>query len=168
MGSDRTEYFKQYHAENRKRRNENNKRNYERNKERISEQARKRYPAKKTEIAKRHAHWYENNKEKVDENNRRWRINNYDKWLSYGRNYWSRRNGDFSYEEWLMLQTEYDNKCAYCGKITKLTIDHVVPISRGGEHDIGNVLPACKSCNSKKNTKLLSEWIPEMELVGLA
>lgn len=166
----RKKYLEKYYAisDNKKRHNEKSKRYYKKNKERILELGRKRYRAKKTEIAKYHAHYYKNNKEKVDEQNRRWRINNYDKWLSYGRNYFCKRDGDFSYEEWLMLQAEYDNKCAYCGKITGLTIDHVVPISRGGEHDIGNVLPSCHSCNSKKGTKLLSEWKPEMELVGLS
>ena len=37
-----------------------------------------------------------------------------------------------------------------------LTVDHVVPLSKEGKHDIENIVPACKSCNSKKhNTSLL-------------
>jgi 5-methylcytosine-specific restriction endonuclease McrA len=41
--------------------------------------------------------------------------------------------------------------CQYCGKHTKdLTLDHVVPRRRGGGHDWGNVVAACKPCNHRK------------------
>ena len=43
--------------------------------------------------------------------------------------------------------------CHYCGKTFKpkeLTMDHVVPISRGGKSTKGNIVPCCKECNSKK------------------
>ncbi|HAT1242480.1 TPA: HNH endonuclease [Corynebacterium striatum] len=39
-----------------------------------------------------------------------------------------------------------------------MTLDHVVPLSRGGKNTIGNALPACQSCNSSKHSKLLAEW----------
>lgn len=56
------------------------------------------------------------------------------------------------------------NICSYCDtRITwKASIgDHVVPISRGGEHVVSNLVPACRSCNSSKNNKLLyEEWVP--------
>jgi 5-methylcytosine-specific restriction endonuclease McrA len=37
-------------------------------------------------------------------------------------------------------------------------MDHVVPIARGGWHAIGNILPACFSCNSSKRDDLLIYW----------
>lgn len=43
--------------------------------------------------------------------------------------------------------------CHYCEKKfepKKLTMDHIVPIARGGSSQPGNVVPACKDCNSKK------------------
>jgi 5-methylcytosine-specific restriction endonuclease McrA len=41
--------------------------------------------------------------------------------------------------------------CQYCGKQTReLTLDHVVPRHRGGEHTWDNVISACKSCNQRK------------------
>lgn len=43
--------------------------------------------------------------------------------------------------------------CYYCGKkfLPKmLTMDHIVPISRGGKSTKGNVVPCCKSCNTDK------------------
>lgn len=53
-------------------------------------------------------------------------------------------------------------ECQYgCGR-KATTIDHVVPRSRGGQHDWMNVLACCAKCNSKKADKLLSElgWSP--------
>ncbi len=43
--------------------------------------------------------------------------------------------------------------CHYCGekfKSSELTMDHVVPISRGGKSTKGNIVPCCKECNNKK------------------
>jgi 5-methylcytosine-specific restriction endonuclease McrA len=46
--------------------------------------------------------------------------------------------------------------CAYCGKRAD-TIDHVVPRSRGGMHTWDNCVAACRTCNSRKADRLLSE-----------
>jgi len=43
------------------------------------------------------------------------------------------------------------NKCQACGRTDKLTIDHIVPISKEGRNDIINLQVLCKSCNSSKN-----------------
>jgi 5-methylcytosine-specific restriction endonuclease McrA len=40
----------------------------------------------------------------------------------------------------------------------KLTMDHLVPLSRGGKSKKGNLVPACKECNSKKKYLLPIEW----------
>ena len=51
--------------------------------------------------------------------------------------------------------------CHYCGKAFaagELTMDHVVPIARGGQSRKGNVVPACKECNNKKKQLLPIEW----------
>jgi 5-methylcytosine-specific restriction endonuclease McrA len=60
--------------------------------------------------------------------------------------------------DWLALVRRFDGKCAYCEVRAPLTQDHVVPVSRGGQHAIGNVVPACRSCNAKKKHRLLVEW----------
>lgn len=62
-------------------------------------------------------------------------------------------------EEWQEVKKAFDNRCAYCGRdVDKLTMDHVIPLTRGGGHVRENVAPACLSCNSSKHTRLLSEW----------
>lgn len=45
---------------------------------------------------------------------------------------------------------EFDNRCAYCGSAEKLSLDHFIAISVGGAHCLGNLVPACLSCNSSK------------------
>jgi len=51
--------------------------------------------------------------------------------------------------------------CYYCNQSFSpkdLTMDHIVPVSRGGKSTKGNVVPACKKCNNKKKSKLPIEW----------
>lgn len=47
--------------------------------------------------------------------------------------------------------------CQYCGSLKQLTIDHVIPVSRGGKSTFENCVTACKNCNHKKSDKLPSE-----------
>ena len=42
------------------------------------------------------------------------------------------------------------NKCAYCGQSRELTLDHVIPKSRGGKTNWDNLITACKRCNGRK------------------
>ena len=53
-----------------------------------------------------------------------------------------------------VLRQVYEvEQCTYCGEVTptdKRTVDHVIPISRGGLHHPGNLVMACGSCNSRK------------------
>ena len=47
--------------------------------------------------------------------------------------------------------------CHYCGRrvgIKKLTMDHVIPLSRGGRSTKGNLVPCCKQCNTAKKSDL--------------
>jgi 5-methylcytosine-specific restriction endonuclease McrA len=53
---------------------------------------------------------------------------------------------------------EFDHRCAYCGAGGDLHIEHVVPISRGGGHAIGNIVPACESCNYSKRDHDPEAW----------
>lgn len=51
--------------------------------------------------------------------------------------------------------------CHYCRRQVgreNLTMDHVVPLARGGRSNKGNLVPACKECNNKKKYLLPVEW----------
>ncbi len=51
-------------------------------------------------------------------------------------------------------------RCYYCkAKLAKVWhADHVIPLSKGGTNDIGNIVIACQTCNLRKSAKLLHEW----------
>ena len=55
----------------------------------------------------------------------------------------------------VMIRDGYS--CQYCGAHENLSIDHVVPVSKGGKSEFENCLAACKDCNNKKGDKLPSE-----------
>ncbi len=51
--------------------------------------------------------------------------------------------------------------CHWCGGTfppEELSMDHIVPVIRGGKSTKGNVVPACKECNSRKKYLLPVEW----------
>jgi 5-methylcytosine-specific restriction endonuclease McrA len=55
------------------------------------------------------------------------------------------------------LIARYGGLCAYCPAPWK-QLDHVVPVTRGGRHGIGNIVPACVRCNTSKNDRTVMEW----------
>ena len=57
--------------------------------------------------------------------------------------------------DWLAIVKAHKGRCHYCRKLTPLTMDHVIPLSKGGRHSPENIVPACQSCNSKKNNRLI-------------
>lgn len=50
--------------------------------------------------------------------------------------------------------------CPYCNKNKTDTIDHVVPLSKGGTNNKDNLIAVCRSCNSKKGAKSLLQFNP--------
>lgn len=59
---------------------------------------------------------------------------------------------DFTAQQWREMQSHYGHRCVYCGKRCKghLTQDHITPFAKGGAHTKSNIVPACRSCNSRK------------------
>lgn len=61
---------------------------------------------------------------------------------------------------WWQQQLD-QGQCYYCGcqvGAEKLTLDHIVPLVRGGKTSKSNCVPACKECNSRKQNLLPMEW----------
>lgn len=61
-------------------------------------------------------------------------------------------------EEWEKILEKFKYRCAYCRKEGKLEMDHVIPISKGGPTTKENIVPACRSCNSKKGNRIGIIW----------
>lgn len=54
----------------------------------------------------------------------------------------------------------YAGCCAYCGDPAD-TWDHITPVVQGGVTDLWNIVPACRSCNSRKRDCDVFEWMRE-------
>lgn len=81
--------------------------------------------------------------------------------LSGGKRRATMRNNNspgVSSQEWDLCLDMFGHRCAYCLKTSSLTVDHVVPISRGGADSFDNVVPACGFCNGSKNASSLLQW----------
>lgn len=64
---------------------------------------------------------------------------------------------DLTAEQWEFIKRWYDHRCAYCYQKKSLTQDHFIPISKGGSHTADNIVPACRSCNSRKQATILED-----------
>lgn len=60
-------------------------------------------------------------------------------------------SGDtFDDADWKEILTYFDNCCAFCGSSKNISVDHFIPISKGGGNGKDNIIPLCRSCNSRK------------------
>lgn len=79
-------------------------------------------------------------------------------------------HGTLTAEEWAAVCALYHMTCAYCrsplekdaelGHPRKLTMDHVLPLIRGGTHTKDNVVPACWRCNERKGEAIIRPLAP--------
>jgi len=66
--------------------------------------------------------------------------------------------GSFTDVEWIALKASYNYTCLCCGKREpeiRLTVDHVIPLEKGGSNFISNIQPLCGSCNSAKGAQCI-------------
>ena len=65
---------------------------------------------------------------------------------------------NLSYAESLKIARPKLDYCVYCGSTDNLTIDHIIPINKGGTQNPKNLIRACRSCNSAKNASFFIDW----------
>jgi 5-methylcytosine-specific restriction endonuclease McrA len=139
----RIEARRKYYEEHKEGISEYRKRWATENEESVSASRRKHYELNRDEVIARSKKWGEDNPEKV----RQAKANN-------SRKRRAARHaspGGFTAEEFEALCDAYGNRCLACGDTEAvLEADHIVPLTRGGTDDIGNIQPLCGSCNRKK------------------
>lgn len=103
--------------------------------------------------------WAVANPEKRRAKDLKWQAANRDKVNAIDHRRRSRQKasgGSYTAAEWSALVNHYGNKCLCCGRDDlPLTVDHVIPIAKGGRSDINNLQPLCKACNSRKKDKTI-------------
>jgi len=182
------EYQAQYRDEHREERNENERiRRVEKHDE-IREKANARYandPEYRQMRKAQHDKWRTEFNRRLEadpelkrqhqvrwaEASAKWVQNNQEQYLASARANSARRRAqvktgnyyDLITQEFIaLLRIQQNSTCVYCdGVFDKFDLDHIIPLSRGGQHEPDNVCLACETCNSSKHNKLLySEWVP--------
>lgn len=170
------DYNIKYHDEHKFEEAMYSKQYHESNKDKISEYNKQRYQKKRKEILGRTKKYYQVHKERYKENYRtfreehkpeelervsKWQKNNKEKGVlkSQRRRAKERQlESNYSEEEWFGCKNYFNNKCAYCGKKVKLTVEHVIPVNKGGSYIRQNIIPACGTCNRSKGDKDMELW----------
>ena len=96
------------------------------------------------------------------EKHRRWRQANPEKVRANGRQVQHRRRARMRRGRVYTVTAKnlrylHAAACLACGAPAD-TIDHVIPLRRGGSHGVGNLAPMCRTCNSSKGAKTITEW----------
>ena len=116
--------------------------------------------------------WYRNNTERGRANSKRWSENNPERYAEISLRAAHKRRtriagngGSYTTKEWHNLCERTGWICLRCGKShdeSKLTADHVTPISKGGTSNIDNIQPLCGSCNSSKGNRHMTDYRNEL------
>jgi 5-methylcytosine-specific restriction endonuclease McrA len=165
---------REYGIINKEKRHENTKRYRENNVDKIKELRKIEYINQRDKNLKYAKEYRNKNKGKVLSRTKKWISNNMDRYKELCTK-WRKENkervielsqrrrarlkgggGSYTAKEWIDLCNKFQNRCLCCGNSDlKLTVDHIVPISKGGANYIENIQPLCKSCNSKKHTNII-------------
>lgn len=76
--------------------------------------------------------------------------------------------GRIDLQAWFRKCEKLGNKCQLCGKTneeSKLTIDHIIPVSKGGKNNINNLQPLCHSCNVHKSNKMPLDYLAHLAII---
>lgn len=135
---------------------------YQENRARLLAKAKSRAAVNRDRILAYQAEYYATHTEKVRATVAAYRLANPEKKRHLENRRRARKagnGGSHTLQERRAKFAECGNRCAYCHAEKPLTVDHLVPLARGGTDDISNIVPACRSCNSKKNARTAEEFL---------
>jgi 5-methylcytosine-specific restriction endonuclease McrA len=178
---DRNQYMGKWRKKNKEEWSKYNSKWKQENKDKVKKHNKKYYQENSNKVLELNKQWRKENKEYFLKYMEGYYINNKDGRKECIKKYNKTENGKatkqratykrrikikniintLNSQEWLDILEAYNYKCAYCDVEFDCenlpTKDHIIPISKGGDNMKENIVPACRSCNSKKNNKILSK-----------
>jgi 5-methylcytosine-specific restriction endonuclease McrA len=120
----------------------------------------KRWAVEHPESVRSYSRQYaRSHREENDARSKVWRADNPDRHVAHEhkrRALKAKSSGRYTSSQWRRLCEMHANRCLACGSSAlPLTVDHVVPLSRGGRNTIENIQPLCGPCNSRKGTQTI-------------
>lgn len=139
------------------------RREYLKHKDKYKERAKRRYKENKKIILKERKLYRKKNKAKIAETIKLWVDKNRNKVNNINakrRAIIKNASGNLSYKETLKQYNLQEGKCFWCGEKlnNKYDIDHLIPLSKNGNHSCGNIVISCGHCNASKGNKLPIEF----------
>lgn len=143
---------KKWNEEHKEEKRERDKKYRKEHKETIAKQMKNYYEKHKEELAEYYKKYYKTPQGQViifNGNNRR-------------RQREEQQGNGITKDQWLEMMNFFNWECAYSGISVSIkknrSIDHIIPIVKGGEHEIWNCVPMDRSLNSSKHDKDMPEW----------
>lgn len=170
---------KKYRENNKDRIKEKSREYVRKNKDRLTEYAKCYRENRKEKRSETMYKYIESNKEKILAYKKLYRIKNRDKIREYDQTKRSTPEGrmqriknqqarlarkrvlqnDFDLNHWGSCKSFFNHQCAYCGTSdVKLQQEHFIPLSKGGEYTVNNIVPSCRRCNNSKHAKDFFKW----------
>lgn len=167
--------IKSYRDQNKEVINYNKRLYYLKNKDKISAKHKEWADKNKKTLKEKNLEYYhsemstEKGRERIRENRRRAYNANSKKCIGYGVESRCRRRlrlkginvEDSAYSHYVILSLKIDARCSYCGDwliVKGPSVDHILPVAKGGTNKADNLCICCKPCNSSKGTKTIEEW----------
>lgn len=137
---------------------------YAQNADKINLKNKEKYKENSSKIKEYNRKWYASHKEYFSQKNKKYAKENKQSIYLKNRKRSKKLVGkNISQNQIDILLSQHEDKCFYCKIEIKagfnLHLDHKIPLSRGGEHTIENLVPACKTCNLQKGIQTDEEFL---------
>jgi len=160
-----SEYQRKWRSENKEWLDNYSKVNRERINKNARENRKKIPPEKKKKIlesnSKRSAAWRKNNPDYMPKYHKKYREVKKEKISAIRRNYKARKKnacGNHNGDDIINIIKKQNNKCFWCDcDLSKIHIDHYIPLKKGGSNDASNLVASCPKCNQSKGAKM--PWV---------